>query len=179
MKVRLQVVASRCLQVISEDGTALGVLDDSYTLSIEVWHTSPCLRSMHAAPAADHMPQRWQHKCLKRTPTYNQRTVAVVPTQVSNRAGSLMDITAAIARQDINVQSLAVGSSEQPGRSRITVVIPRDEEGLPGLVQQVEHALRPWIYSHYSCDTATACGLLKLQTTAPSRRAPSSGRSAM
>lgn len=56
---------------------------------------------------------------------------------MGNRPGSLTDITDAIATVGINVQSLAVGSSEQPGRSRITVVIPRDTGGLPGLVQQV------------------------------------------
>jgi ACT domain len=57
--------------------------------------------------------------------------------QVANRAGSLADITGVIASHGINVQSLAVGSSEQPGRSRITVVVPRDDAGLASLKQKV------------------------------------------
>lgn len=58
-------------------------------------------------------------------------------TQVANRAGSLADITGVIASHGINVQSLAVGSSEQPGRSRITVVVPRDDAGFADLKQKV------------------------------------------
>ena len=58
--------------------------------------------------------------------------------QVANRAGSLADITGVIASHGINVQSLAVGSSEQPGRSRITVVVPRDDAGFADLKQKVE-----------------------------------------
>jgi hypothetical protein len=57
---------------------------------------------------------------------------------VANRAGSLADITGVIASHGINVQSLAVGSSEQPGRSRITVVVPRDDAGFADLKQKVQ-----------------------------------------
>ena len=60
-----------------------------------------------------------------------------VVAQVANRAGSLADITGVIASHGINVQSLAVGSSEQPGRSRITVVVPRDDAGFADLKQKV------------------------------------------
>lgn len=56
---------------------------------------------------------------------------------MANRAGSLADITGVIASHGINVQSLAVGGSEQPGRSRITVVVPRDDAGLASLKQKV------------------------------------------
>eukprot|EP00208_Stichococcus_sp_RCC1054_P004217 CAMPEP_0206137548 /NCGR_PEP_ID=MMETSP1473-20131121/2652_1 /ASSEMBLY_ACC=CAM_ASM_001109 /TAXON_ID=1461547 /ORGANISM="Stichococcus sp, Strain RCC1054" /LENGTH=516 /DNA_ID=CAMNT_0053530689 /DNA_START=1652 /DNA_END=3202 /DNA_ORIENTATION=- len=78
-------------QALSEDGTVLGVLDDSHTLSIEV----------------------------------------------ADRPGTLTHVTAAIATANVNVQSLAVGGSEIEGRSRITMVIPRDEEGLPQLISLI------------------------------------------
>lgn len=57
-------------------------------------------------------------------------------SQAANRSGSLADITGVIASHGINVQSIAVDSSEQPGRSRITVVVPRDDEGRASLTQQ-------------------------------------------
>jgi acetolactate synthase I/III small subunit len=63
--------------------------------------------------------------------------VACIVAQVAKRAGSLADITGMIASHGINVQSLAVGSSEQPGRSRITVVVPRDDAGLASLKKKV------------------------------------------
>lgn len=79
-------------QAVSEEGVALGVLDESHTLSIEV----------------------------------------------ADEPGALSHVTAGLARISVNVQSLAVGSSESPGRSRITVVVPRDDAGLPSIIEQME-----------------------------------------
>lgn len=56
---------------------------------------------------------------------------------MADRPGTLTHVTAAIATANVNVQSLAVGGSEIEGRSRITMVIPRDEEGLPQLISLV------------------------------------------
>ena len=57
--------------------------------------------------------------------------------QVADTPGTLTRVTQAIASAGVNVQSLAVGGSEQQGRSRITMVIPRDQEGLPRLTALV------------------------------------------
>lgn len=57
--------------------------------------------------------------------------------QVADTPGTLTRITEAIASAGVNVQSLAVGGSEQQGRSRITMVVPRDQEGLPRLTALV------------------------------------------
>lgn len=41
------------------------------------------------------------------------------------------------ARRGFNVQSLAVGTSETPGRSRITMVVPGGSDHLQNLIKQV------------------------------------------
>lgn len=73
--------------------------------------------------------------------------------QVANRPGSLADITDVIAKRGINVQSLAVGSSEVPERSRITVVIPRDADGLADIIQKVMSSMQLGCApAHAACD---------------------------
>ena len=48
-------------------------------------------------------------------------------------------MTGVFARRGYNVQSLAVGNSEEQGMSRITMVIPATGKGISSLIKQVLH----------------------------------------
>jgi acetolactate synthase I/III small subunit len=56
---------------------------------------------------------------------------------VEDRPGCLNEVTGVFARRGFNVQSLAVGTSETEGRSRITMVVPGGSDSLQNLIKQV------------------------------------------
>jgi acetolactate synthase-1/3 small subunit len=56
---------------------------------------------------------------------------------VEDKAGVLNRVASLFRRRNFNIQSLAVGSSEQPGLSRMTVVVAAD----PAQVEQVRKQL--------------------------------------
>ncbi len=63
--------------------------------------------------------------------------VCLILLQVEDRPGCLNEVTGVFARRGFNVQSLAVGTSETPGRSRITMVVPGGSDHLQNLIKQV------------------------------------------
>lgn len=56
---------------------------------------------------------------------------------VQDVPGVLNQVTGVIARRGYNVQSLAVGNSEKPGMSRITMVVPGDSASIANLTKQL------------------------------------------
>lgn len=56
---------------------------------------------------------------------------------VEDEAGVLTRIAGLFARRGFNIESLAVGPAEQPGRSRITMVVPGDEQIIEQLTKQL------------------------------------------
>jgi acetolactate synthase I/III small subunit len=62
------------------------------------------------------------------------RTVLV---EVDDEPGVLNQVTGVIARRGYNIQSLAVGNCEVPGRSRITIVLPGDQGSVSKLMKQI------------------------------------------
>ncbi len=56
---------------------------------------------------------------------------------VEDEAGVLTRIAGLFARRGFNIESLAVGPAEQPGISRITMVVPGDDHVIDQLTKQL------------------------------------------
>ncbi|MCJ8279994.1 MAG: acetolactate synthase small subunit [Cyanobacteria bacterium J06649_11] len=56
---------------------------------------------------------------------------------VEDEAGVLSRISSLFARRGFNIESLAVGPAEQPGISRITMVVPGDDRIVEQLTKQL------------------------------------------
>ncbi|MFM7716583.1 MAG: acetolactate synthase small subunit, partial [Microcystis sp.] len=56
---------------------------------------------------------------------------------VEDEAGVLTRIAGLFARRGFNIESLAVGPAEQMGVSRITMVVPGDENSIEQLTKQL------------------------------------------
>jgi acetolactate synthase-1/3 small subunit len=63
-----------------------------------------------------------------------KHTISVL---VEDEAGVLTRIAGLFARRGFNIESLAVGPAEQVGISRITMVVPGDEETIEQLTKQL------------------------------------------
>ncbi|MDD1720359.1 MAG: acetolactate synthase small subunit [Methanoregulaceae archaeon] len=56
---------------------------------------------------------------------------------VENRAGVLSRVTGLFSRRGFNIESLAVGTSEEPGMSRITIVCIGDDAQIEQVMKQL------------------------------------------
>lgn len=56
---------------------------------------------------------------------------------VEDEAGVLTRIAGLFARRGFNIESLAVGPAEQPGISRITMIVPGDDNSIEQLTKQL------------------------------------------
>lgn len=56
---------------------------------------------------------------------------------VEDEAGVLTRIAGLFARRGFNIESLAVGHAEQPGVSRITMVVPGDDQAIEQVTKQL------------------------------------------
>ena len=63
-----------------------------------------------------------------------KHTISVL---VEDEAGVLTRIAGLFARRGFNIESLAVGSAEQMGISRITMVVPGDDQVIEQLIKQL------------------------------------------
>ena len=63
-----------------------------------------------------------------------QHTLSVL---VENRAGVLSRVTGLFSRRGFNIESLAVGTSEEEGTSRITIVVYGDDREVEQVIKQL------------------------------------------
>jgi len=56
---------------------------------------------------------------------------------VENKAGVLSRVTGLFSRRGFNIESLAVGTCEEPGMSRITIVVIADDEKIEQVMKQL------------------------------------------
>lgn len=70
-------------------------------------------------------------------PTVPQTLKHTLSVLVEDEAGVLTRIAGLFARRGFNIESLAVGPAEKPGISRITMVVPGDEQVIEQLTKQL------------------------------------------
>ena len=61
---------------------------------------------------------------------------------VENKAGVLSRVTGLFSRRGFNIESLAVGTCEEPDMSRITIVVIGDDAQIEQVMKQVNRAYR-------------------------------------
>ena len=71
------------------------------------------------------------------TTSYKRTTEKILSLNVEDVPGVLNEVTGVIARRGFNIRSLAVGNSERPGMSRITIAVPVGETSTQNLIQQL------------------------------------------
>ncbi len=71
------------------------------------------------------------------TPTVPQTLKHTLSVLVEDEAGVLTRIAGLFARRGFNIESLAVGPAEKSGISRITMVVPGDEQVIEQLTKQL------------------------------------------
>ncbi|MEN9206715.1 MAG: acetolactate synthase small subunit [Gloeomargarita sp. GMQP_bins_120] len=91
---------------------------------------------------------------------------------VEDEAGVLTRIAGLFARRGFNIESLAVGPAEQPGISRITMVVPGDDRAIEQLTKQLYkliNVLKVQDITNIPC-VERELMLLKVNATPVSRR---------
>ena len=63
--------------------------------------------------------------------------VHVLSILVENKPGVLTRVTSLISRRGFNIESLAVGTTEDPTRSRITLVVDTDADSIEQITKQL------------------------------------------
>jgi len=66
-----------------------------------------------------------------------KRAEKILSLNVEDVPGVLNEVTGVIARRGFNIRSLAVGNSEAPGMSRITIAVPVGESNIQNLIKQL------------------------------------------
>ena len=69
---------------------------------------------------------------------YEKKDVCTLAILVNNKAGVLMRVVSLFSRRGYNIDSLSVGETENPERSRITIVVRGDRLIVEQIIRQVE-----------------------------------------
>ena len=69
---------------------------------------------------------------------YDNKDSYTLAILVYNRPGVLMRVVALFSRRGYNIDSLSVGETEDPSRSRITIVVTGDRQIVEQIIRQVE-----------------------------------------
>jgi acetolactate synthase-1/3 small subunit len=89
-------------------------------------------------PQSSLLPQDWgRQRGLIRKTTMNSKTKRTLVALVEDRPGVLNRVSSLFRRRNFNIESIAVGHSEQPGLSRMTIVV----DGATTAVEQVRKQL--------------------------------------
>jgi acetolactate synthase-1/3 small subunit len=92
--------------------------------------------------------------------------------QVENKPGALTRITSMFARRGFNIESLAVGPTERPDISRITLCVECDKSSLAQIQKQMHKLVNVLRITELTADDSLERELALIKVTAPpSRRA--------
>ncbi|HMM20427.1 MAG TPA: acetolactate synthase small subunit [Selenomonadales bacterium] len=94
----------------------------------------------------------------------------VLAILVCNQPGVLVRIAGMFARRGFNIHSLAVGPTQDPAYSRITVVVCGDNETLDQVVKQLGKLLEVAAIQLLPPETTVRCGLAMIKVATGTNR---------
>ena len=89
---------------------------------------------------------------------------------VEDQSGALSRIAGLFARRGFNIDSLAVGLAEAPGRSRLTMVVDGDDHTLQQMTKQLDKLVNVLQVLDLSAIPAVERELMLLKVSAPSSK---------
>jgi acetolactate synthase-1/3 small subunit len=90
--------------------------------------------------------------------------------QVENKPGALTRITSMFARRGFNIESLAVGPTERPDISRITLCVDCDERSVAQIQKQMHKLVNVLRITELTSDDSLERELALIKVTAPPAR---------
>ncbi|MGI6216256.1 MAG: acetolactate synthase small subunit [Coriobacteriales bacterium] len=86
---------------------------------------------------------------------------------VDNKFGVLARITGLISRRGFNIESLAVGPTEDPSKSRVTVVVDADEVSLEQIAKQLHKLINVHKINDFTNEASVDRELVLFKVHAP------------
>jgi acetolactate synthase-1/3 small subunit len=90
-----------------------------------------------------------------------------ISVHVENKPGALMRITSMFARRGFNIESLAVGPTERPDVSRITIRVDAEEHPLEQIQKQMHKLVNVLRVAELEPDESVERELALIKVTAP------------
>ncbi len=94
----------------------------------------------------------------------------ILSVLVENKPGVLSRVTGLISRRGFNIDSLAVGVTEDPTISRMTIVVNADEMGFEQITKQLHKLVSVYKISDLTDDDAIERELALFKVSAPPER---------
>lgn len=69
--------------------------------------------------------------------SFQKTNIHIISVRVENKAGVLSRVTGLISRRGFNIESLAVGPTEDPDISRMTIVVDADDAAFEQITKQL------------------------------------------
>lgn len=95
-------------------------------------------------------------------------SIHILSVLVENKPGVLSRVTGMISRRGFNIDSLAVGPTEDPTRSRVTIVVSADEVAYEQITKQLHKLVSVHKITDLTNDSAIERELVLFKVNAPS-----------
>lgn len=97
-------------------------------------------------------------------------TTHILSVLVENKSGILSRVTGLISRRGFNIESLAVGPTEDPTQSRITALVDADEVAYEQITKQLHKLISVHKITDLTNDNAIQRELVLFKVNAPAER---------
>lgn len=94
----------------------------------------------------------------------------VLSALVENRPGVLSRVTGLISRRGFNIESLAVGPTEDPTKSRVTAIVEADDVAYEQITKQLHKLISVHKINDLTNDQAVERELVLFKVNAPAER---------
>ena len=94
----------------------------------------------------------------------------VLSVLVENKSGVLSRVIGLISRRGFNIDSLSVGPTEDPSRSRITIIVDADEEAFEQITKQLNKLVCVFKLQDLTNDAYIERELVLFKVEAPAER---------